>query len=108
MTMDGFRASPELRVVLGLGRLLSDFLIEKVAQTDPCLRALGDAARDDADSVIVEGGLAGISDGDQARARKALEELRARLESTPSWQSIDERQEGRSEVVREVARGGAN
>lgn len=105
--MDEFKASPELRVALGLARLLGDFLMEKLGRADPRFRALGGAARDDADSVIVGGGLAGISDEGQARAREGLERLRERL-GGGSWRSIDERQEGRSEVVNEIARGGRN
>lgn len=105
--MEDFKPTPELRMALGFGRLLGDFLMEKMARADPRFRALGEAARDDADSVIVEGGLAGLSDAKQAQAREALERLRERLEGG-SRRSTDERQEGRSEVVREVARGGPN
>jgi len=86
----GFLAKPEMRLALGMGQLLLNYACEKFL---PKLQPGGTA------------GLGELTDELRAKIEASIQsELKVHPEARePIWTSIDERQEGRSEVIRAIA-----
>lgn len=88
-----FWRKPEMRLALGLGGLLVDYLCEKFIP----------GATPQWSSVVAEN----LTEEARAEIAASLRSQIARAQhpeaNEPIWTSIDERQEGRSEVIRELS-----